>query len=44
MTAAQLDTRVRRLPAQLERARARVCQLEAEATRYGFTDLLRKGA
>lgn len=44
MTGAQLDYRVRRLPAQLDCARARVRQLEAEARRYGFTDLLEKRA
>jgi hypothetical protein len=44
MNTAALDYRVRRLPAQLENARARVRQLEAEARRYGFTDLLEKSA
>ena len=43
MTSAQLDYRVRQLPAQLDRARERVRRLEAEARRFGFTDLLPKG-
>ena len=37
---AVLDRRVRLLPDQLERARRRVAQLENEARRYGFHDLL----
>jgi hypothetical protein len=37
------DYRIRMLPIQLERARRRVRQLEAEAERYGFRDLLRGG-
>ena len=44
MTSAQLDYRIRNLPVQLDRARARVAQLEAEARRYGFTDLLERTA
>jgi hypothetical protein len=36
-----LYNRVRNLPGQLERARRRVLQLEAEARRYGMTDLLK---
>jgi hypothetical protein len=35
-----LEYRVRCLPEQLQRARARVAQLEAEARAMGFTDLL----
>lgn len=42
MNASALEYRVRRLPEQLERARARVRQLEAEALRYGFTDLVER--
>ena len=34
------DYRVRFLPQQLERARARVAQLEAEAVRIGLTNLV----
>jgi hypothetical protein len=35
-----LQYRVKKLPEQLERARHRVRQLEAEARRFGFHDLL----
>lgn len=35
-----LQYRVKKLPEQLERARHRVRQLEAEARRFGFYDLL----
>ena len=35
-----LQYRVKILPQQLERARHRVRQLEAEARRFGFYDLL----
>lgn len=38
----QLAYRVRILPTQLERARARVRQLEAEAARYRMFDLIGK--
>lgn len=38
--ARRLYFRVYHLPAQLERARARVRQLEAEAARYGMSELL----
>ena len=39
-----LDYRVRYLPSQLERARARVAQLEAEAMELGFHDLVERRA
>lgn len=36
----QIINRQRRLPGELSRARTRVQHLEAEARRYGMTDLL----
>jgi hypothetical protein len=40
----RLKYRVRNLPTQLERAREKVARLEAEARKYGFTDLVEKRA
>ena len=39
-----LECRIRNLPGQLDRARARVAQLEADAARYGFHDLVERRA
>ena len=39
-----LAYRVRILPEQLARARARLAQLEAEALEFGFTDLVERRA
>ena len=41
---AYLDSRVRRLPDMLDRARAKVKALENEARRYGMDDLLEDAA
>jgi hypothetical protein len=43
-TEVRLEYRVRNLPVQLERARDKVARLEAEARKYGFTDLVERRA
>jgi hypothetical protein len=40
----RLEYHVRNLPAQLDRAREKVSMLEAEARKYGFTDLVEQRA